>query len=165
MNGFLLYSLILDKAEHHTHLELPHDCPTQNDRLSKALAICNKAVESIGLEAWAHACDQCFKVQRIGDAKDSYLSESLYFMFLALCFYPDYMPVKVQYAVGDGLSIECPCCAVHDCKIHLATKHNVYCPVHVSYAQKCAVLDCNSNKASGFQTCNIDVHHALEQAY
>ena len=67
MNGFLLYSLLLDKAEHRTHLTLPHDCPTQKDRLLNALAERNKAMEGIGQEEWAHACDLCFRVRETPD--------------------------------------------------------------------------------------------------
>ncbi|TFK91005.1 hypothetical protein K466DRAFT_573933 [Polyporus arcularius HHB13444] len=143
MNGFLLYSLLLDKAEHNSHLTLPHDCPTQKDRLMEALVVRNKAMEGIGQEEWAHACDLCFKVQQK----------------------PDGTFVKVQYAVGDGLSIGRPCCAFHDCKVNLASRHDIWCPEHAYLAQKCAVVDCDANRTAQFRTCDIAEHRALELAY
>lgn len=41
---------------------LPHDEATQGDRLQPALAERNKAMEGIGQEHYAHACDVCFVV-------------------------------------------------------------------------------------------------------
>ncbi|TFY69096.1 hypothetical protein EVJ58_g607 [Rhodofomes roseus] len=92
MQGFLLYSLLLDKAEHGHCLVLPHDFPTQKDRLEVALAERNKAMEGIGQEYWAHACDLCFIIE---EAADGTLR-------------------KLQFSVGDGISLGRPCCAVHD---------------------------------------------------
>lgn len=69
MNGFLLYSLLLDKAEHQACLELPHDCPTQRDRLAFVLAERNKLMEGIGQEEWNHACDLCFVVRQAEDGQ------------------------------------------------------------------------------------------------
>ncbi|EIW56144.1 uncharacterized protein TRAVEDRAFT_129214 [Trametes versicolor FP-101664 SS1] len=144
MNGFLLYSLLLDKAEHGSHLELPHDFPTQKDRLATALAERNNAMEGIGQEEWTHACDLCFIVKEASDGSF----------------------VKIQYAVGDGLSMGRPCCAVHDCKINLATKRDIYCPIHAPlFAHLCAVLSCGKPAAVGFQTCGLSEHRALEDAY
>ncbi|KAI0823321.1 hypothetical protein BC628DRAFT_1325118 [Trametes gibbosa] len=48
MNGFLLYSVLLNRAEQLACIELPHDCPTQRDRLSAVLAELNKAMEGVG---------------------------------------------------------------------------------------------------------------------
>ncbi|KAL1937523.1 hypothetical protein VTO73DRAFT_13109 [Trametes versicolor] len=144
MNGFLLYSLLLDKAEHGTCLELPHDCPTQRDRLAVVLAERNKVMEGIGQEEWTHACDLCFKVKEA----------------------PDGSFVKIQYAVGDGLSMGRPCCAIHDCKINLTSKRDIYCPAHAPlFAHQCAVLSCERPASSGFQTCDSSEHRALENAY
>jgi len=67
MHGFLLYSLLLDKAEHGSCLILPHDGPSQKDRLEIPLAERNKAMEGIGQEFWAHACDLCFVVEESAD--------------------------------------------------------------------------------------------------
>ncbi|KAJ7687596.1 hypothetical protein B0H17DRAFT_1136146 [Mycena rosella] len=61
-NGFFLYSLLLEKSERGGILLLLHDEPSQKDRLKPALAECNKAMEGIGQEHWAHACDLCFVI-------------------------------------------------------------------------------------------------------
>ncbi|KAJ7663445.1 hypothetical protein B0H17DRAFT_1144090 [Mycena rosella] len=61
-NGFFLYSLLLEKSERGGILLLPHDEPSQRDRLKPALAERKKAMEGIGQEHWAHACDLCFVI-------------------------------------------------------------------------------------------------------
>ncbi|KAJ7708089.1 hypothetical protein B0H17DRAFT_971679, partial [Mycena rosella] len=61
-NGFFLYSLLLEKSERGGILLLPHDEPSQKDRLQPVLAERNKAMEGIGQEHWAHACDLCFVI-------------------------------------------------------------------------------------------------------
>lgn len=77
MNGFFLYSLLLDKAERHGVLVLPHDEPSQKDRLQPALAERNKMTEGIGQECYPHACDLCFIVflNDDGEIGKSFLKE------------------------------------------------------------------------------------------
>ncbi|KAK7012469.1 hypothetical protein R3P38DRAFT_2790720 [Favolaschia claudopus] len=67
LNGFFLYSLLLEKAERRSILVLAHDESTQKGRLGPALAERNKAMEGIGQEAYPHACDLCFFVFEDGD--------------------------------------------------------------------------------------------------
>lgn len=62
LNGFFLYSLLLDKAERGTRLWLIHDESSQKDRLKAALAERNKLMEGIGQENYMHACSLCFIV-------------------------------------------------------------------------------------------------------
>jgi hypothetical protein len=62
LNGFLLYSLLLEKSERATTLFLPHDEKSQRFRLQDALAERNKQMEGPGQEAYFHACDLCFFV-------------------------------------------------------------------------------------------------------
>ncbi|KAJ2976816.1 hypothetical protein NUW54_g11507 [Trametes sanguinea] len=165
MNGFFIYSLLLDKAEQRSHLYLPHDCPTQKDRLGSALAERNKAMEGIGQEEWPHACDLCFIV-RPAEAGDGYGElRSIGLANYTRTGLSEHSSVKIQYAVGDGLAMGRPCCAIQDCKINLSTKRDVYCPAHSHYAEKCAILTCDSKAASGFQTCEDPAHRALETAY
>ena len=63
-NAFFLHSLLLDFAERcqadESHvLELPHDAPSQAERLRPALRERNKRMEGPGQEHWNHACDLC----------------------------------------------------------------------------------------------------------
>lgn len=62
MNGFFLYSLLLDKTEQGGILILPHDEASQSYRLQPALAERNSAMEGTGQECYAHACDLCFVI-------------------------------------------------------------------------------------------------------
>ena len=62
LNGFFLYSLLLDKEERGTSLVLSHHEPSQCERLKEALSQRNKRMEGTGQDAYAHACDKCFIV-------------------------------------------------------------------------------------------------------
>ena len=62
LNGFFLYSLLLEKAEQSSTLFLPHDEQSQKHRLQEALLERNKKMEGPGQEAYLHACDLCFSV-------------------------------------------------------------------------------------------------------
>ena len=62
MNGFLLYSLLLEKSEQGTTLLLSHNELLQKGRLQDALKECNKQMEGTGQECYLHACDLCFLV-------------------------------------------------------------------------------------------------------
>lgn len=59
LNGFFLYSLLLDKAERNTLLILSHDGRSQKLRLEPALAERNALMEGIGQESYTHACNLC----------------------------------------------------------------------------------------------------------
>ncbi|KAJ7118529.1 hypothetical protein C8R43DRAFT_1137271 [Mycena crocata] len=94
MNGFFLYSLLLDKAEHDGILMLPHDEASQSDRLQPALAERNSAMEGTGQECYAHACDLCFAI--VENAQGQLM--------------------KIHPAACDGNTIGHRSCKVHDCK-------------------------------------------------
>jgi len=62
MNGFFLYSLLLEKSEQGTTLLLSHNESSQRDHLQNALKERNKQMEGTGQESYLHACDLCFLV-------------------------------------------------------------------------------------------------------
>ena len=62
LNGFFLYSILLDKAERKEHIILSTTEASQRDRLKEVLAERNKRVEGVGQEEYGHACDLCFVV-------------------------------------------------------------------------------------------------------
>ncbi|KAF9552614.1 hypothetical protein CPC08DRAFT_595228, partial [Agrocybe pediades] len=62
LNGFFLYSPLLDYSEHNRILILNHDAPSQADRLRPALQERNRCMEGTGQEEYTHACDACFLV-------------------------------------------------------------------------------------------------------
>jgi hypothetical protein len=58
-NGFFLYSLLLDHAEHNSILELDHNAPSQMRRLRPALQARTRRMRGTGQEEWSHACELC----------------------------------------------------------------------------------------------------------
>ncbi|KAH7927102.1 hypothetical protein BV22DRAFT_1103930 [Leucogyrophana mollusca] len=143
LNGFFLYSLLLDKAERGSLLILPHDAGSQKLRIEPALMERNKEMEGIGQEAYPHACGLCFIVFEDDDGRK----------------------MKIQPAVCDGNTIGHPCCAVHDCKIPLITNNHRFCADHAHLRFVCAVEGCSVNAAPGFRTCDGAEHRACELAY
>ncbi|KAF8581706.1 hypothetical protein K439DRAFT_1647814 [Ramaria rubella] len=118
LDGFYLYSLLLDKAEHKQRLVLPHDATLQKLRLELLIAEWNATMEGFGKESYAHAYDVCCHI---------YEDEDVHL-------------VKLQGVVSDGSTIGHPCCTIHDCQVPLANSSwNIYCPAHLGYEAKCAV--------------------------
>lgn len=73
LNGFFLYALLLEKAEHQSVLVLPHNESTQSDRLKQALAERNARMEGPGQEAYTHACDDCYDMKIENDEISMYI--------------------------------------------------------------------------------------------
>ncbi|KAF8588794.1 hypothetical protein K439DRAFT_1645329 [Ramaria rubella] len=127
LDGFLLYSLLLDKAEHNETLVMPHDAASQKLHLEPVMAERNVTMEGIGQEHYAHACDLCGKMYENDEGE----------------------LVKLQ---GAGITIGHPCCVIHDCKIPLENaSQDVYCPAHLRYESKCAVTVCESFHEVNFE--------------
>ncbi|PPQ67448.1 hypothetical protein CVT26_007242 [Gymnopilus dilepis] len=143
LNGFFLYSLLLDKAERGTRLWLVHDESSQRDRLKAALAERNKLMEGIGQENYTHACDLCFIVEE-NEAGEL---------------------MKFQAAICDGVTIGHPCCAIHDCKDPLITHRHRFCAEHYGQNVLCSVTDCASPCEDGHRTCADPEHRQLEDKY
>ncbi|EDR03022.1 uncharacterized protein LACBIDRAFT_331992 [Laccaria bicolor S238N-H82] len=143
LNGFFLYSLLLEKAERRTILQLPHNESSQKDRLAPALQERNHLIEGIGQEQYPHACNLCFIVFKDKSGK----------------------LMKMQAAVCDGDTIGHPCCAVHDCKDTLVNHRNCFCAQHNHLNFQCAVVDCVTASEVSFKTCTDPEHRVLEEAY
>lgn len=60
LDGFFLYSVLLDKAERMEALRVSHSGEVNRDRIKSALEERNFRMEGTGQEYWAHACDLCF---------------------------------------------------------------------------------------------------------
>ncbi|KAH6911335.1 hypothetical protein BKA70DRAFT_1460642 [Coprinopsis sp. MPI-PUGE-AT-0042] len=144
LNGFFLYSLLLDCAERGHSLILPHG-EAQRDRLRWALARRNKLMEGVGQEEYLHACDLCFAIVADPTVPGGYR--------------------KVQAAVCDGVTLGHPCCAYHNCKIPLMSQRDRYCPQHLYLLNHCAVKGCGSRNSDGFRTCSNPGHRQVETAY
>ena len=72
----------------------------------------------------------------------------------------------MQGAVCDGINtVAHPCCVVHDCKSPLISNRHRFCHAHNHLASQCAVINCLSESATGFRTCDKGEHRALEDAH
>ncbi|KAK7683616.1 hypothetical protein QCA50_013454 [Cerrena zonata] len=143
LNGFFLYSLLLQKAEQGEYLILPHTAENQKLRLQPALQERNSRMEGTGQEYWNHACDTCFIVKE----KENHSHE------------------KIQAAVCDGITLGHFCCKIHNCKIPLASIGDHYCQLHKSEAQICSVDNCPLPVEDGYRTCSTSEHRDLEDNY
>ncbi|KAJ7104805.1 hypothetical protein C8R44DRAFT_639637, partial [Mycena epipterygia] len=141
MNGFFLYSLLLDKAEQGDILILPHDEASQSYRLQPALAERNSATEGTGQECYAHACDLCFVIVKNEQGQ----------------------LMKIQAAACDGNTIGHRSCKVHDCKNPLPSLCQHFCVDHQYLRMKCAVIECLAQSMPGNRTCGDPEHQALEK--
>ncbi|KAJ3500454.1 hypothetical protein NLJ89_g9787 [Agrocybe chaxingu] len=140
LDGFFLYSLLLDKAEHGAPLVLKHD-EANKDRLKKAIHDRNKQTEGTGQEFYPHACDDCFMI--LEDEN-----------------------VKIHPAVCDGITLGHPCCAIHNCKDPLPGHRGRFCVEHAKLFDKlCAVLDCEAEHRHNRRTCPDVDHAALEDQH
>ncbi|KIJ58235.1 hypothetical protein HYDPIDRAFT_103060 [Hydnomerulius pinastri MD-312] len=144
LNGFFIYSLLLDRAERCGRLVLPHDA-TQKERIEDALIVRNRDMEGTGQEAYYHACSRCFVIEEDGGEESN--------------------EVKIQVAVCDGNTIGHPCCSVQDCKVPLSNVRHRYCSFHQGNSEVCAVDKCDNPRSPNSQTCAITEHMALEEAY
>ncbi|KAJ8693235.1 hypothetical protein PTI98_010474 [Pleurotus ostreatus] len=143
LNGFFLYSLLIDKAEHGWILSLPHNESSQVDRLQSALSERNGTMEGVGQDAYPHVCNLCC---HISEDENGELR-------------------KIQAAVCDGNNMGHPCCGVHDCKTPLVSRNDRFCPNHRKRNLKCAIDDCDAPICGRFRTCEDPTHRQLESRY
>lgn len=65
----------------------------------------------------------------------------------------------------DGVTLGHTCCAVHNCKIPLATSRDRYCPTHRGLSIVCAIKDCSEHVLKGKRTCADPSHQEVERVY
>ncbi|KAF8579221.1 hypothetical protein K439DRAFT_1648540 [Ramaria rubella] len=131
LDGFFLYSLLLDKMEHSGIPVLPHDAVSQRLCLEGPSTAQNASMEGFGQEYYNYTCDLCCLIY--GNEEGEL--------------------VNLQGAMSDGNTISHPCCGIHDCMVPLANSAwDIYCPVHLGLETKCAVTGCESRQDKGFLT-------------
>lgn len=161
MNGFFLYSLLLDCFEANGCLILPHDASSQSERLDYAMHRRNKAMEGIGQECWSHACSLCFQLDIGEDGQPRML-----LLFPSQLINTNvHSSGKLQFAVGDGVTLGHPCCSVHDCHIPLSSTRDRFCPEHKILERSCAVVGCTIPHSPGMMTCENPAHRQLEDRF
>ncbi|KAJ7718060.1 hypothetical protein B0H16DRAFT_1797918 [Mycena metata] len=139
-NAFFLYALLLDNQVHGKILHLSHTAPSQSERLRPALHERNLRIAGVGQPGWNHACNLCCSI---------YIDE-------------DGNEYVVRSTVTDGITIGCPCCAVHDCLKPLVSVKHRYCTLHRALNKQCAATMCERNSETGFCTCPDPEHHHLK---
>ncbi|KAH6907643.1 hypothetical protein BKA70DRAFT_1104746 [Coprinopsis sp. MPI-PUGE-AT-0042] len=139
LNGFFLYSLLLDHSERDTCLLLKHQIPSHRERLQDELQRRNDRMEGTGQEEYFHACNLCFKVlEQDGELR------------------------KIQAAVCDGVAIGHLCCGIHDCKDPLPTNRHRYCEGHDGEHAICVFKGCRALQSPDFLTCTDEQHRSAE---
>jgi CxC6 like cysteine cluster associated with KDZ transposases len=69
----------------------------------------------------------------------------------------------VWVIVIDGVTLGCPCCGQHNCKIPLHSNRDHFCPEHASLSQQCAIVGCTETVVNGKRTCTDPVHQEVER--
>jgi CxC6 like cysteine cluster associated with KDZ transposases len=57
------------------------------------------------------------------------------------------------------------CCAIHNCKIHLANNRHRFCAKHVSQNLVCAIIGCDSDVTPDHRTCSRPSHREAERIH
>ena len=74
--------------------------------------------------------------------------------------------LTVHVVVMDGVTLGRPTCGVPHCTIPLANKRHRFCPTHVDFNQKCAIVGCNERiSAPDKRTCNDPTHQRVEDVH
>lgn len=163
-NGFYLHCLILDAEEQRSAtanlsltLRLPHNAPSQSERLRSALRERNRRLEGTGQEQWNHACDLCCW-EFTNDDNERRMWKGFY--NCKQLTWP--ASGQLRSVVVDGVTLGHPCCSVHDCMEPLRSVKDRFCPKHRHRVHICAVTDCEAPVEPGFKTCLTQSHRDLE---
>lgn len=68
----------------------------------------------------------------------------------------------LRAATMDGTNIGRPCCKEHNCTDPLVKHRAHYCAKHDYKQAECVVTDCTATSPTGFRTCEIPEHRAME---
>jgi hypothetical protein len=67
--------------------------------------------------------------------------------------------------VINGVTVGCPCCAVHNCKTRLESNRHHFCPKHSAQNSICAIVGCDSPIVQDSRTCSDPRHQEVEQIH
>ncbi|KAF8229572.1 hypothetical protein L208DRAFT_1286352 [Tricholoma matsutake] len=136
-DGFIILALLEDCQQWSKVLEVPHT-GAQKDRFTAALRWCNLRFHLHGQPESQHYCHKC------------------------LCIYKS---KKVWVCVIDGVTVGCPCCAVHNCKVPLENNRHCFCPRHSALDCVCSVVSCSATTAADSRMCSDPEHQEAEQLH
>jgi hypothetical protein len=158
-DAFFLSALLHDHDECNTSLILRNDVDHVT-RLDLALRARNLAMVGPGQEQWNHICDRCCATKTV----DGVTCTSTISKFIFLSLHTTLSDV-MRAVVMDGVTVGRPCCGVHDCKGRLLSQRARFCTEHAHFSQQCCVVGCQTNAETGFMTCTLDSHRAVEQLH
>ena len=72
---------------------------------------------------------------------------------------------KVWVVVIDGVTVGCPCCAVHNCKIPLQNNRHRFCCNDAAQNLICVIIGCNSPVTPDHHTCSDPSHQEAEHIH
>jgi hypothetical protein len=137
-DGFVLMVLLEDCQGQSKLLEVPHT-GAQKDRFTAALHSRNLHFRMYGQPELHHYCNKCMRVFKDG--------------------------TKVWVVVIDGVTVGCPCCAVHNCKIPLQNNQHRFCPNDAAQNLICVIVGCNSPVTPDHHTCSGPSHQEAEHIH
>jgi hypothetical protein len=137
-DAFVILALLEDHESWSKTLVVPH-IGAQKDCFTDALRARNLRFRLHGQPELRHCCKKCLRV------------------------YPD--GKKVWVVVIDGVTVGCPCCAVHNCKVPLENNQHRYCPQDAHRNTICSVIDCDSPIVTDSRMCSKPAHQEVERIH
>jgi hypothetical protein len=137
-DSFVILALLEDCQRRSKTLEVPHT-GAQKDRFTEPLRARNLRFRVHGQPELCHYCNKCLRVYENGQ--------------------------KVWVVVIDGVTVGCPCCAIHNCKIPLENNHHRFCPKDAAQNLICAIIGCDSPVVTESRTCSDPSHQEVEHIH
>ena len=137
-DGFVILALLEDCQQRSKTLEVPHT-GAQKDRFTEQLHAWNLRFRVHGQPELRHYCNKCLRVYGNGG--------------------------KVWVVVIDGVTVGCPCCAVHNCKVPLENNRHRFCPNDAAQNLICAIVGCDSPVVAESCTCSEPSHQEVERIH
>ncbi|KAF8802114.1 hypothetical protein BYT27DRAFT_7226507 [Phlegmacium glaucopus] len=133
-DAFVILALLEDHQSQLKTLAVPHT-GAQKDRFTNVLHARNLRFRLYGQLELRHFCNKCLRVYQDGK--------------------------KVWVVVIDGVTVGCPCCAVHNCKVPLENNRHHYCPQDAHRNTICAVVGCESPIVADSRMCSEPAHQEV----
>jgi hypothetical protein len=137
-DGFVILALMDDHHHRSQTLKVPHT-GAQKDRFTEALKSRNIRFRVQGQPELRHYCKKCLRVYGNGH--------------------------KVWVVVIDGVTVGCPCCAIHNCKTPLESNRHRFCPKDAAQNLICAIVGCDSPIVDDNRTCSDPRHQEVERIH
>lgn len=142
-HAFILLALLEDHQQRNTILQVPHG-GLQSERYKVAMHERNDRIRLYGQPELRHRCQKCVR---------EYVNDGC-------------TGLTVHAVVMDGVTLGRPTCGVPHCTLPLANKRHRFCPTHVHFNEKCAIVGCSERiSAPDKRTCNNPIHQQVENVH